>query len=223
MGLARVGGLPPGLRAGAAGCSLVAVVALVGGPPAGLLVAVACGLAAALAWPVPKAVVEAPAPATAEPARPGPTGPHGPDLATLAGRSWMALETAQAALREAADRLDAQEVAERSQRLAEERTHTIRQLQALAADKHTDAPLLHWLAAPFISRRMLGLPNDVTACVFDLDSVLTTSAVVHAAAWAETFDPFLLERSERCHRPYTPFDREHEYEAYLAGRPRRRP
>jgi HAD superfamily hydrolase (TIGR01509 family) len=50
--------------------------------------------------------------------------------------------------------------------------------------------------------------------------VLTTSAAVHAAAWAETFDPFLLERSERSRRPYVPFDRQHEYDAYLAGRPR---
>jgi beta-phosphoglucomutase-like phosphatase (HAD superfamily) len=215
------GGVPRNLRAGAAACALVAVVILAAGPAAGLLAAAACGLAAALAWPVPAARVDVPAPHDRdEPPRRVRTGPHGPDLATLAGRSWMALETAQTALHAAQPHLSGEEIAERSRRLAAERVHTIHQLQALAHDEHADAPLLHWLAAPWISRRMLGLPDGVTACVFDLDSVLTTSSAVHAAAWAETFDPFLLERSERSHRPYVPFDRQHEYDAYLAGRPR---
>ena len=35
---------------------------------------------------------------------------------------------------------------------------------------------------------MLG-SRGVVACVFDLDGVLTTSATMHAAAWAETLDP----------------------------------
>jgi beta-phosphoglucomutase-like phosphatase (HAD superfamily) len=221
MAWPRPGGVPRGLRIAAAGCALVAIVALVAGPAAGLLAATACLLAAALAWPAPTPVAEVPPPpAPAGPAHPGRAQTHGPDLATLAGRSWMALETAQVALRAVADRLDPHDIAERNQRLIVERAHTIRQLQALADDEHTDAPLLHWLAAPWVSRRMLGLPDGVKACVFDLDSVLTTSAAVHTAAWAETFDPFLLERSERYHRPYIPFDRQHEYEAYLAGRPR---
>ena len=34
----------------------------------------------------------------------------------------------------------------------------------------------------------LGLPNGVRACLFDLDGVLTRTAVVHAAAWKEMFD-----------------------------------
>lgn len=215
------GGISERVQLGAAGCVLVGVAAVAAGPGAGLLAGVVCVLAAAIAWPAPTPLMPAPAPPTpGEPARRIRAAQHGPDLATLAGRSWMALETAQTALSAAATRLDPQEAVERKQRLAEERARTIRQLQALAADQHTDAPLLHWLAAPWISRSMLGLPNDVTACVFDLDSVLTTSAAVHTAAWAETFDPFLLERSELGHRPYVPFDRQHEYEAYLAGRPR---
>ena len=67
---------------------------------------------------------------------------------------------------------------------------------------------------------MLGLPDGVVACVFDLDGVLTTSATMHALAWAETFDPFLLERAERSHREFVPFDRRTEYQVYIAGRPR---
>jgi beta-phosphoglucomutase-like phosphatase (HAD superfamily) len=214
--------LPAGLRVGVAACGLVAVVALVAAPAAGLLAAVGCGVAAALVWPMPASVAltTAPARSTEAPARPRRTGPHGLDLATLAGRSWLALETAQAALQAAEAYVGADEISERSHRLVEERARTIEQLRGLANDEHADAPILHWLATPHISRGMLGLPIGVTACMFDLDSVLTTSASMHVASWAETFDPFLLERSERGHRPYIPFHADRDYEAHLAGRPR---
>ncbi len=32
---------------------------------------------------------------------------------------------------------------------------------------------------------MLGLPEGISACVFDLDGVLNQTAKVHAAAWRE--------------------------------------
>ena len=41
---------------------------------------------------------------------------------------------------------------------------------------------------------MLGLPDGVTALLFDLDGVLTQTAKVHQAAWKEMFDDFLRER-----------------------------
>jgi beta-phosphoglucomutase-like phosphatase (HAD superfamily) len=41
---------------------------------------------------------------------------------------------------------------------------------------------------------MLGLPDRVTACLFDLDGVLTKTATVHAAAWKRMFDEFLAGR-----------------------------
>ena len=44
------------------------------------------------------------------------------------------------------------------------------------------------------SSRVLGLPDHVTACLFDLDGVLTQTAMVHAAAWKQTFDAFLRAR-----------------------------
>lgn len=59
---------------------------------------------------------------------------------------------------------------------------------------------------------MLGLPDQVTACLFDLDGVLTRTAVVHKAAWAETFDEFLRGRG----RPFT----DEDYNLYVDGRPR---
>ena len=40
---------------------------------------------------------------------------------------------------------------------------------------------------------MLGLPAHVTACLFDLDGVLTQTAKVHNAAWTETFNAFLRD------------------------------
>jgi beta-phosphoglucomutase family hydrolase len=62
---------------------------------------------------------------------------------------------------------------------------------------------------------MLGLPDDVTACLFDLDGVLTKTATVHAAAWKRTFDEFLQGREGQA-----PFDEEHDYTAYVDGKPR---
>ncbi|MEU4000701.1 beta-phosphoglucomutase family hydrolase [Streptomyces fungicidicus] len=62
----------------------------------------------------------------------------------------------------------------------------------------------------------LGLPDDILACLFDLDGVVTKTAVVHAAAWRETFDAFLRERDGDSFRPFTDAD----YDEYVDGRPR---
>jgi HAD superfamily hydrolase (TIGR01509 family) len=141
-------------------------------------------------------------------------------LDALASQWWAALDAAQAALRAAGPCLSPEELGERGRRLAAERTEAVGQLEGLAHDLHAQSRLLHWIAAPSTARRMLGLPNEVTACVFDLDGVLTTSATVHAEAWTDTFDPFLLERSEHGYRPFVPFDPRHDYEDHIAGRPR---
>ena len=61
---------------------------------------------------------------------------------------------------------------------------------------------------------MLGLPDDITACLFDLDGVLTKTAEVHARAWKQTFDAFLQKRGER------PFDLARDYDEYVDGKPR---
>ncbi|MFF0584707.1 beta-phosphoglucomutase family hydrolase [Streptomyces sp. NPDC003781] len=62
----------------------------------------------------------------------------------------------------------------------------------------------------------LGLPDDIQACLFDLDGVVTRTAVVHAAAWKETFDAFLRARDGAGFRPFTDSD----YDQYVDGRPR---
>ncbi|MFR0355341.1 HAD family hydrolase [Streptomyces sediminimaris] len=63
----------------------------------------------------------------------------------------------------------------------------------------------------------LGLPESIQACLFDLDGVVTRTAVVHAAAWKETFDAFLRERDGADFRP---FDAAADYDEYVDGRPR---
>ncbi|WP_151774058.1 beta-phosphoglucomutase family hydrolase [Streptomyces abyssomicinicus] len=63
----------------------------------------------------------------------------------------------------------------------------------------------------------LGLPPQIRACLFDLDGVVTRTAVVHAAAWKETFDSFLEERDGAGYRP---FDAAHDYDEYVDGLPR---
>lgn len=67
----------------------------------------------------------------------------------------------------------------------------------------------------------LGLPPAIRACLFDLDGVLTRTAVVHAAAWKEVFDPFLRERAARAGDTFVPFDAEADYLAYVDGKRRR--
>ncbi|MEV0004703.1 beta-phosphoglucomutase family hydrolase [Micromonospora sp. NPDC050980] len=67
---------------------------------------------------------------------------------------------------------------------------------------------------------MLGLPAHVTTCLFDLDGVLTQTAKVHNAAWAETFDAFLRRRSAETGEPFRPFDPGPDYNRYVDGKPR---
>jgi beta-phosphoglucomutase family hydrolase len=67
---------------------------------------------------------------------------------------------------------------------------------------------------------VLGLPDAVRACLFDLDGVLTRTALVHAAAWRRMFDDYLLERSRRTGEPFVPFDPAADYARYVDGMPR---
>jgi beta-phosphoglucomutase family hydrolase len=67
---------------------------------------------------------------------------------------------------------------------------------------------------------VLGLPNTIRACLFDLDGVLTQTAGVHAAAWKELFDAYLQARAERTGEAFVPFDPVNDYDAYVDGKPR---
>jgi beta-phosphoglucomutase family hydrolase len=61
---------------------------------------------------------------------------------------------------------------------------------------------------------VLGLPDHVTACLFDLDGVLTPTAVIHNKAWTAMFNEFLKARGQR------EFDPVRDYNDYVDGKPR---
>jgi len=67
---------------------------------------------------------------------------------------------------------------------------------------------------------VLGLPDPVRACLFDLDGVLTKTAQVHAAAWKEMFDGYLRERAAERGERFVPFDEQGDYDEYVDGKPR---
>jgi beta-phosphoglucomutase family hydrolase len=67
---------------------------------------------------------------------------------------------------------------------------------------------------------VLALPDGVTACLFDLDGVLTQTAKVHDAAWKQMFDAYLRERAARDGEPFVAFDPVGDYDEYVDGKPR---
>jgi beta-phosphoglucomutase family hydrolase len=62
---------------------------------------------------------------------------------------------------------------------------------------------------------VLGLPDAIRVCLFDLDGVLTKTATVHFAAWKRTFDEF-LQRHEPGSEPFSQLD----YNRYVDGKHR---
>lgn len=61
------------------------------------------------------------------------------------------------------------------------------------------------------------LPTGITACLFDLDGVLTQTARVHGEAWKEMFDAFLRDRAAHTGEPFHPFEHA-DYITYVDGR-----
>ena len=55
----------------------------------------------------------------------------------------------------------------------------------------------------------LGLPDNITACLFDLDGVITKTAIQHAKAWKRVFEARGI-----------PFDEVKDYDDYVDGKPR---
>jgi beta-phosphoglucomutase family hydrolase len=67
---------------------------------------------------------------------------------------------------------------------------------------------------------VLGLPDTVHACLFDLDGVLTDTASVHTKAWKTVFDDYLRRRAERTGDEFVPFDPATDYRQYVDGKKR---
>jgi beta-phosphoglucomutase family hydrolase len=67
---------------------------------------------------------------------------------------------------------------------------------------------------------VLGLPDNVRTCLFDLDGVLTQTAKVHSAAWQQMFDEYLRTRATERGEEFVPFDPVADYDDYVDGLPR---
>jgi beta-phosphoglucomutase family hydrolase len=67
---------------------------------------------------------------------------------------------------------------------------------------------------------VLGLPDHVSALLFDLDGVLTDTAAVHNRAWKQMFDDYLRSRAEAAGEEFVPFDAVGDYNTYVDGKPR---
>jgi len=56
--------------------------------------------------------------------------------------------------------------------------------------------------------------------IFDLDGVITNTALVHASAWKKMFDNYLISREKRYNEPFREFTHSADYLPYLDGKPR---
>jgi len=56
--------------------------------------------------------------------------------------------------------------------------------------------------------------------VFDLDGVVTKTAMAHALSWKEMFDEYLRMREQRNGEPFKEFTFDHDYRLFVDGRPR---
>jgi beta-phosphoglucomutase family hydrolase len=134
---------------------------------------------------------------------------------------WRAaFDAALAALRHAGPYLPAKELHSRSVLLEAERDVTTVLLQALAQDQRASRQLWPLTLSPWDARQLLGLPEGVDACVFNLDGVLIGSASIHRAAWTETFDEFISRRIERTGGRFAAFNPRVDYPQHIHGKPR---
>lgn len=62
--------------------------------------------------------------------------------------------------------------------------------------------------------------NKLKAVIFDLDGVITQTALVHSLAWKEMFDNYLREREQKYGESFREFTHEADYLTYVDGKPR---
>ena len=142
----------------------------------------------------------------------------GLELDTVTEHWQLALDATDHALTAEGRTLPADELGHRRKALVEERRYVAEDLASLA--RLSGVRPVPWLSPVPMSNDSLGLPTAVTTCLFDLDGVLTDSGILHASAWAQVLDDFLLQLSDEVGWRFIPFDRHREYREYLDGRPR---
>jgi len=62
--------------------------------------------------------------------------------------------------------------------------------------------------------------HPFTAVIFDLDGVITQTALVHSTAWKEMFDTYLRYREEKYGEAFREFSHAGDYLPYVDGKPR---
>lgn len=62
--------------------------------------------------------------------------------------------------------------------------------------------------------------RQLQAVIFDLDGVVTKTALVHAASWKVMFDEFLQQRAEQEGIAFVEFTIQEDYRMYVDGKPR---
>ncbi|MCD4696368.1 MAG: beta-phosphoglucomutase family hydrolase, partial [Bacteroidales bacterium] len=58
------------------------------------------------------------------------------------------------------------------------------------------------------------------AVIFDLDGVITKTALVHSAAWKKMFDEYLKQRADKLGEKFIEFSHEKDYLPFVDGKPR---
>jgi beta-phosphoglucomutase-like phosphatase (HAD superfamily) len=139
-------------------------------------------------------------------------------LDELASHWQRALDTSERALQAAAGTLPPAYLSGRRRELTQERRETALLLADVARARGIRP--LPWLSPVPVSKEMLGLTASTQACLFDLDGVLTDSALLHSSAWAQVLDEFLLRMSASTGWHFIPFDRNADYRTFIDGRSR---
>jgi HAD superfamily hydrolase (TIGR01509 family) len=140
------------------------------------------------------------------------------DLEALIGTWRRAFEAARLALDAARHDLPAAEIGTRARALGDERAATAGLLESFAQERQMKQFVVRLVASSWEAKRLLGVPPDAVACVFNVDGVLVPSAAIHAEAWKTTLDEFTARRIERTGVPLASFSVEVDYPALIHGR-----
>lgn len=70
------------------------------------------------------------------------------------------------------------------------------------------------------TNQLLMRDNLFDAVIFDLDGVITQTALVHSQAWKQMFDEYLMERHQKYGETFREFSHQDDYLPYVDGKPR---
>jgi len=63
-------------------------------------------------------------------------------------------------------------------------------------------------------------PDEIQAAIFDMDGVITDTALIHANSWKKMFDEYLSEYYTQQKKAFKPFDINNDYYRFIDGKPR---